>query len=828
MLPRQIQPRQKTRKQFPVCSSIGIRSGAVLLLLGLAILVGAISPSKAQSPPHAILDNSTDSIDLWSYLTLLSDPHNALTLSDVLEKKDQFKVPDSPYANLGLRQGTVWLSTDIELPNDAPLNWWLSIDFVHLDEIDLYVLDRDQVLQRLSFRERQAFALAHSAFHQPAFRLTLKPGRHYTLMIRVRKYVNSAMLMPISLERTGSMVRKEASTQFWLSLAFGFETSFAIYAFFIAVLYRDRLCVWFALFVAGNALYQFTYFGLANEYVWPNSSVPDANIVARFLLLFNGTACLMFIDGVLDLRQQSPRVSILLRVLAASFALSALFLAAGFVSLNFVAMELALLDWWPLAFLIPLAVRRIRTRDSLLNWALVGAACLTLGQTTGAALFRGALPWSRWVEYSEPIGEFLDMAAWIVVLSIWGHRKQQAAEAAAKREQKIAEHERYVAQLLAADLQRQKEIVEEISLEKSRFLAAASHDLRQPVHAISLFVGALSAVPMPSEGRHLVERIEASTNAMDRLFAALLDISKLDAGVVEVNPQPFAISVVLNRICIDYASEASAKGLTISHVPCRAIVDSDPTLVERIMRNLISNAVRYTDTGKIVVGCRYRGARIAVQICDTGRGIPPDQQNIVFQEYYQANNPERDREKGLGLGLAIVRRLTTLLECNLRLRSQAGRGSCFEVSLARVERAAMPLEAPAADGPHAPVTGLIVVIDDEGAIRMGTATLLGQWGYEVLAASSADEAIQLLATHTERPALLVCDLRLRDGESGIDAIERLRTEYNESIPAMLITGDTAASRLLEVHASEVLVLHKPIPSVKLREAISTLIANERA
>ena len=217
----------------------------------------------------------------------------------------------------------------------------------------------------------------------------------------------------------------------------------------------------------------------------------------------------------------------------------------------------------------------------------------------------------------------------------------------------VAERERHIAQLLAVDLTRQKEIAEEANLAKSRFLAAASHDLRQPVHALSLFVGALRGVPMRPDGERLVEQIEASTSVMDRLFATLLDVSKLDAGIIEVHRQPFAIDAVLARVCGDYAGEAAARGLTLSHVPCRATVDSDPTLVGRIARNLVSNAVRYTDAGKIVVGCRRRGAFIAIQVWDTGRGIPRDQQERVFQEYYQAGNPERDREKGLGLGALV-------------------------------------------------------------------------------------------------------------------------------------------------------------------------------
>ncbi|SIT41514.1 Sensor protein [Paraburkholderia ribeironis] len=384
---------------------------------------------------------------------------------------------------------------------------------------------------------------------------------------------------------------------------------------------------------------------------------------------------------------------------------------------------------------------------------------------------------------------------------------------------------------MAVSLRQQKEIAEqarmaaeEASLAKSRFLAAASHDLRQPVHALSLFVGALSGVPMHPRGERLVQHLDASINTLDRLFAALLDISKLDAGVVEVRRQPFSIEAVIARACDDYLGEAEAKGLSFSQVRCRAIVYSDPMLVERIVRNLVSNAVRYTDAGKIVVGCRRQGDHIALQVWDTGRGIPLDQRELVFQEYYQAGNPERDREKGLGLGLAIVSRLARLLGCSLDLRSEPKRGSCFEILLPQASEPPKPLNATHDDVYETCPTGLVVVIDDEREIRAGMSDLLSGWGHTVLAVSSADEAIRLLSIHSIRPALLICDLRLRDGDNGIEAIEKLRTEYNETIPAMLITGDTAAKRLIKAQASELLVLHKPVSNRKLKAAISHLIA----
>jgi signal transduction histidine kinase/CheY-like chemotaxis protein len=377
---------------------------------------------------------------------------------------------------------------------------------------------------------------------------------------------------------------------------------------------------------------------------------------------------------------------------------------------------------------------------------------------------------------------------------------------------------------LANDLRKQKEVAEQASLAKSTFLAAASHDLRQPVHALGLFVGALRAVALPPEGGRLVERIEESIVAMDGLFSALLDISKLDAGVVDVRPEAFAIQPLLDRICDDHASEAAEKSIALIRCPCSATVLTDPLLMERILRNLVSNAVRHTLSGRVVVGCRRRGAKIRLEVWDTGPGIPLPEHDRIFQEYFQLRNPERDRAMGLGLGLAIVRRLSILLDCPVELRSQPGRGSCFSVEIPGA--AARSSSAEAGAGAHAaePVRGLIAVIDDEAAIRDAMESLLTGWGYAVVAAGSGAEMVTRLARHATRPDLIICDYRLRGEENGIDVVRQLRTECNEAIPAMLITGDTAADRLIEAQASGLLLLHKPVPNGRLRAAIGNLMA----
>ncbi|HET9446539.1 MAG TPA: hybrid sensor histidine kinase/response regulator [Steroidobacteraceae bacterium] len=378
---------------------------------------------------------------------------------------------------------------------------------------------------------------------------------------------------------------------------------------------------------------------------------------------------------------------------------------------------------------------------------------------------------------------------------------------------------------LVENLQREKLAAEQANAAKSRFLAAASHDLRQPVHALSLFVAAMRPRTMDEEARELLDHIDDSVRAMSGLFGGLLDISRLDAGVVEVNRGPVAVQPLLERVCHDFEVLANAIGLQLVLHECSLSVMSDALLLERILRNIIANAITYTDRGRVVVGCRRRRGNLSIQVWDTGRGIPAHEQEHVFQEFYQLGNPERDRTKGVGLGLAIVRRLTQLLGHTLTVRSELRKGSMFAVSTPYAdEAAAVTAQTGEFSAPFlAHGYGLILVIDDEMAIQIAMKSLLESWGYEAITAGSCDEMLERIATHRTAPRLIISDYRLRDNASGIDAIERLRSEYNDEIPGMLITGDTAADRLKEAQESGFLLLHKPVPNHRLRASIAHLI-----
>ena len=362
---------------------------------------------------------------------------------------------------------------------------------------------------------------------------------------------------------------------------------------------------------------------------------------------------------------------------------------------------------------------------------------------------------------------------------------------------------------------------------KSRFLAAASHDLRQPLHALNLFIAQLSDEKDEAERGRLVKRIHAAVAAMNELFSALLDISKLDAGALAPSISEFPVNHLLRRIETTFSAPAREKGLRLRVVPNRTWVRSDIILLERILLNLVSNAVRYTDRGGIVVGCRRQGRSLRIDVCDSGMGIPEDQRRNIFNEFYRLAGPDGDRRGGLGLGLAIVDRLCGLLDHPIDVTSTVGRGSRFSVSgpsvserIARAEDSVSPRST--IDGGH---HKFVMVIDDDSLVRDGMRGLLQSWGYRVATANSENAALTAVATQGRRPDLIISDYRLAHGKTGFEAIERLHRACGSPIPAFLISGDTAPERLREATASGYHLLHKPVMPMTLRAMVSQLLKN---
>lgn len=379
--------------------------------------------------------------------------------------------------------------------------------------------------------------------------------------------------------------------------------------------------------------------------------------------------------------------------------------------------------------------------------------------------------------------------------------------------------------MLIESLTSEKERAEAASNAKSRFLASASHDLRQPLHALGLFVGAMEHHSTSKELQELVGKTKQSYTALEGLLDVLLDISKLDAGVIQPRPEALEVQNLFNKLHTEFEDKARRKGLSLNFHNTAFWIKSDETLLLRILRNLISNAIRYTDSGGILVGCRYRFDKILIEVHDTGSGIPADQIKEIFKEFRQLVNPERDRNKGLGLGLAIVDRLSQLLNHPVMVHSSPGKGSTFSLllPLALNEQREKPVSSP---GPVIVdrLAGLkILVIDDESDILEGMRHLLTTWGCSTSVAETTEQACLFLKSHDWIPDIILIDYRLRNNQTGAEAIEIIHECLGASIPAIIITGDTAPDRIQQAKQSGYPVLHKPIQPARLRNVLQQQI-----
>lgn len=372
-------------------------------------------------------------------------------------------------------------------------------------------------------------------------------------------------------------------------------------------------------------------------------------------------------------------------------------------------------------------------------------------------------------------------------------------------------------------------LAEDANRAKSLFLAAASHDLRQPTHALGMFVARLGQLEHSTETSHLIERLDTSVQAMRDLLDALLDISRLDAGAVPVHLQAFALSDVFDQLQTELALVSAEKGLSLRVRPCNVWVLSDPVQLHRILLNLLSNALRYTSAGAVLLACRVtQGGRSArIEVWDSGIGIAPEHQEAIFKEFYQVGNVERDRRKGLGLGLNIVQRTAVLLQHKLQMWSQPGVGSRFSVEVPLVPiGAVVERRRPERAQPLADLANLVVlVIEDDALVRESLVCLIAAWRAVVVAAEGLSAALSYLEAGLV-PDLIISDYRLRDGENGIAVLQQLRKQAGRAVPACLISGDTDPALLLAVRQAGLTLLHKPVRPAKLRSLIARLARSD--
>jgi len=360
---------------------------------------------------------------------------------------------------------------------------------------------------------------------------------------------------------------------------------------------------------------------------------------------------------------------------------------------------------------------------------------------------------------------------------------------------------------------------------KTRFLAAASHDLRQPVQALMLLLGLLRMRVAEPSAVQLIETMGTALDSTEGMLGKLMEFASLESGRVTVTRERFRLDEMVRRIAAEATPEAAAKGLALRVRIFACTTDSDPVLLERIVRNLVSNAIRYTDRGGVLLGLRRRRDKAVLAVYDTGIGIAASLQAIVFEEFRQLGNPERDRDKGVGLGLAIVARTVELLGHRLTLRSREGRGSAFAVEVPHLGHHQAD-DAVASAGPAAPrAAGRILLVEDDQLQAMGLSLTLQEAGFEVTTALDAPRALSLIGTAA--PDLLLSDYRLPEGVTGVDLIRTLRRTLERPTPAIVITGDTQAAIAEEARREGCAIVHKPYSPKALIEIITQLLTASR-
>lgn len=379
--------------------------------------------------------------------------------------------------------------------------------------------------------------------------------------------------------------------------------------------------------------------------------------------------------------------------------------------------------------------------------------------------------------------------------------------------------------LVADSLHMAKRQAELANAAKSRFVAAASHDLRQPLQTLALLQGLLANLASGPKAAALVVRLGDTLGAMSAMLNTLLDLNQIEAGILQAEPVEFPVNDLLNRMREEFAYLAQARGLKLRVVPCSLLIQSDPRLLEQLLRNLVSNAVKYTEQGKVLIGCRRSGGRLRLEVMDTGIGMPEVELDAIFEEYHQINNPARERSRGLGLGLSIVAQLGKLLGHKIAVRSQLRHGSVFSVEVPYSAATSVPQPPPAPPTAIIQVNGggTVLVVEDDPELRDLLALTVSGEGYHALVASDGTDALEQLARNKWRPDLLLTDYNMPKGMDGLELAAQLRRSLRRNLPVIVLTGDTSTRTLRLIAEQDCVHMHKPAKMAEMTGMIRRML-----
>jgi signal transduction histidine kinase len=734
---------------------------------------------------------------LGQRLYYFADQDSRLSIEKILQSNNDLRWQKSEQTTptFGFTNSTYWFYVDLINPPSGPPSKIFQIANPLIDDIRLYVTSGNRILDSYHTGLEFPFAQRPINHRDFVFPINLAPGEGVRVYISVRT-LSDGVRLPAYIWDMKEWQSAVQADYLMNGIYFGLLLGLMLYNFFLFLVIKDIAYLYYSAFQFTFCIFQWAASGYGYQFLWPEY-VGLNTLIAYMFACLPGIFLCLFSYKILSVKGSSSRINKLWLALGGLFA-------AGLILTPFIASKLyiGMISLNPVVLLMAVlfAVTSIRYWRLGLVARIWSIALLIF--ISGAALYvlpaAGLVESNIFLEHTVQLGSAVEA---ILLSLLLGYRIRSE------------QNEKF-------ELLNQSEGVRQAAMAKSRFLAAASHDLRQPLHALSLFVDILKDEKSASGRKRIFSQLDASLEAMRKLFDAMLDISRLDANAVLPEVTHFYLEDLVGSLVDEFSQAANDKKLLLKKRISCGVVVSDRMLLERILRNLIANAIRYTEKGGVLVTCRSRGDAVQIQIWDTGIGIAKEDWDEVFIEFRQLDNTQRDRNQGLGLGLAIVKRLCGLLKHPLELRSQPGRGSVFTLRIPTGDQGLVVVKE-ASIAPHSwDLSGRrIAVIDDERDIRDAMRALLSKWGCEVIVAGSLTEAVQALREKAMTPELIVSDLRLRDGCTGVEAIEGLQAQFGASIPGILVTGETGSEQLMLAKDSGYKLLQKPVQPIRLRSVI---------
>ncbi|QHE84248.1 hybrid sensor histidine kinase/response regulator [Hydrogenophaga sp. BPS33] len=762
----------------------------LLLFFVLAVSAAHAQPGVLQLGPQTRYDISRD-------LLHFEDTSAAMTLEEV--SAPALAANFKPFAqkgtayNFGFTSSVLWFRITLRAGADAPAMWYWNVALPILDRLDLYVSQpgggyvHQQAGDALPMSVR---AFPHKDLVMP---LQVQPGGDTTVYLRVQS--TGGITVPATLWQPPAFHANDHREYGLLSLYFGLAFGLFLYNLLLYFSIRDRAYLVYVVFVACMAVAQAHFYGLAAEFVWRDNARWNTDGI-RYAVSLTVLLALAFTRSFVSSQKHMPRIDRVLWWLMVIWVVQLPLIPWGpFEPVAKFQHTMGILASLACAVAGAVAYRQKRpgARFFLLAWAMLFVAMCVF-----ALRNMGVLPAHFLTENPVMIGSALEM----VLLSFALADRINVT----RREQRRVE-------TLNRVRQAQKAAADQAHAEKSRFLAAISHDLRQPMYALGLLVDGLRGVNLPEIFSNALNDMKGSLTSINALLDSLLLMGRLEVGRLEPRLETFYVDQVLERVSNTFEARAQEKGLKFSVTPTLCQLHSDPVLLERMVSNLVSNALRYTREGGVLVSARKRRDHVLLQVWDTGRGIPLDQQEAIFGEFVRLRGDDNDG--GVGIGLTIVRSCAQLLGCAVSVRSTPGKGSCFSVRVPLRAPAAAP-SAPAplqpsvpSRAPEGPAQGLrVAVLDDDAVVLRALTASLASRDCDVTAAASWAQLKDKLTTG-EPPDIVICDYHV-GRDSGTEIVARLRALVGRSIPAIVVTGDTSMETANRVGEAGITLLHKPV------------------